>query len=169
MRKVLLLLAVILPAPALAEVLSSSATHFSLRHSATSTLSASELWDRLIDPASWWHPDHTYSGDSKNLTLELKAGGLWQESWEENAVAHGEVLFVEKGKTLRMNAPFGPLQSLGAYCIWTISIAPVEDGSTVTFTETAVGPPTAMLNEVAAAVDFVKNEAIQRLVQTNSE
>ena len=169
MKKMLLLALLALPAFAIAEVLSSSTTHFSLSHSAPSTLSTEELWDRLVHPESWWHPDHTYSGDSSNLSLDLKAGGLWQETWGESAIAHGEILLIEPGKTLRLNAPFGPLQGLGAYCIWTISIEPAADGSTVTFTETAVGPPTAKLDELAVAVDYVKTEAIQRLVAASGE
>ena len=146
-----------------AEVVSSSSTHFVLRHEATTPLSPDAAWERLTDPASWWHPDHTYSGDSANLSLDVTAGGLWREDWDGGSVAHGRVLMVATGTALRMEAPFGPLQGVGAYTIWTITITPAENGTVVTFDEIATGPPTAKLDELAPAVDFVKSEAMRRL------
>ncbi len=148
---------------AAAEIVSSSPGHFVLRHEATSTLPPDRLWQRLVDPAAWWHPDHTYSGDARNLSLDLRAGGLWLERWDGGSVSHGQVLLVETGKTLRLSAPFGPLQAAGAYTIWTISIAPSETGSVVVFDEVASAPPPAKLDELAGAVDFVKGEAMRRL------
>ena len=151
-------------APAAAEIVSASDSHFVLRHEATDTRSPDELWARLVDPASWWHPDHTYSGDAANLSLDVRAGGLWLESWDGGSVAHGEVVLVEFGSVLRMNAPFGPLQGVGAYTIWTITIEADGDGSRVIFDETSAAPAGTKMNELADAVDFVKTEAINRLV-----
>lgn len=154
----------LLPATVRAEILSSSDTHMTLRHEAASPLPPERLWRRLVDPASWWHPDHTYSGDAANLSLDATAGGLWREDWDGGSVSHGQVLYVNPGKTLRLEAPFGPLQALGAYTIWTISIRPAGDGSLVVFDEVSTGPPGADLARIAPAVDQVKSEAIRRLV-----
>ena len=155
----------LLPNDSSAEIVSASDTHFVLRHEATSALSAGGLWQRLIQPATWWHPDHTYSGSAENLSLDVKAGGAWREVWAEGSVIHGTVLLVKNGETLRLNAPFGPLQGLGAYTIWTITISPEGEGSKVVFDEVSNGPPSANMAETAAAVDFVKTEAIRRLTQ----
>lgn len=149
---------------AAAEVVSSSTTHYVLRHEATSARSPEALWERLVAPASWWHPDHTYSGDAANLSLDAKAGGLWLEDWAGGSVAHGEVLLVQRGEVLRMAAPFGPLQGVGAYTVWTITISAADEGSRVVFDEVSTGPATANLAELAGAVDYVKTEAISRLV-----
>jgi uncharacterized protein YndB with AHSA1/START domain len=149
--------------PAPAEVVSSSSGHFELRHEAVSTLAPDALWARLVQPATWWHPDHTYSGDAANLSLDPVAGGLWLEKWADGSVAHGEVVNVVEGRMLRLNAPFGPLQGAGAYTIWTITISPEGDGSHVVFDEIATGPPTADMAELAGAVDYVKGQAIERL------
>ncbi len=151
------------PAAGNAEVISVSDTHFALRHEARSNLSPQQIWDRLVQPSTWWHPDHTYSGDAANLSLDLQAGGLWREDWDDKSVAHGRVLFVDPGKVLRLDAPFGPLQGLGAYTVWTITITPDEDGSVVVFDEVSTGSPVAKLTDVASAVDYVKGEAIRRL------
>ena len=148
-----------------ADIVSSSDSHYVLRHEAASSLAPDALWQRLIDPASWWHPDHTYSGDANNLTLELEAGGHWREDWDGNSVAHGRVLYVDAAKrTLRMDAPFGPLQGMGAYTVWTITISPIgDDGSLVVFDETSIAPPTDDMEAIAQAVDSVKSVAIRLL------
>ncbi len=146
------------------EIISSSETHFVLRHEATSLLPPSTIWERLVQPADWWHPEHTYSGDAKNLSLDLQAGGLWREDWKGHSVQHGRVLFVDPEKVLRLEAPFGPLQGSGAYTVWTITISATESGSTVVFDEAAMAAPSARLDQLASAVDFVKSEALRRLL-----
>lgn len=156
--------ALIFSSSAVADVEATSSTHYVLHHEASSPLEPDALWDRLIEPASWWHPDHTYSGDARNLSLEATAGGLWLETWDGGSVAHGEVLLAREGEMLRMNAPFGPLQGIGAYTIWTISITAVDGGSLVTFDEVASAPPGNDMEQLAGAVDYVKTEAIARLV-----
>lgn len=150
-----------------AEVIEAAPDHYVLKQEASSDLAPADIWNRLIDPASWWHPDHTYSGSSANLSLELEAGGLWREDWDGGSVTHGTVIFVNPGVQLRLDAPFGPLQPIGAKTIWTITIAPDGTGSKVTFDEISHGVPSSKLDELAPAVDFVKTEAIRRLTTTD--
>jgi hypothetical protein len=57
-------------------------------------------------------------------------------------VSHGRVLYVAPGRMLRMEAPFGPLQGLGAYTVWTITISLADGGgATVVFDEVATARP----------------------------
>jgi uncharacterized protein YndB with AHSA1/START domain len=153
-----------LPSVVKAEIISSSADHYILKQGAISSLPPHALWDKLINPQTWWHPDHTYSGKSENLSLDPQAGGLWREDWDGGSVFHGSVLLITPGKQLRLNAPFGPLQELGVNVVWTITITEHSDGSKVTFDEIANGTKISNLDKLAPAVDFVKTEAIKRLV-----
>ncbi|WP_116366434.1 SRPBCC family protein [Parahaliea mediterranea] len=148
-----------------AEVVSASDTHFVLQHSARSTLDTAALWQRLIHPARWWNPAHSYAGDAKALSLEARAGGLWLEQWQGGSVAHGRVLMVREGTLLRLEAPFGPLQGLGAYTVWTITLEADGEGSKVHFREVAQAPPGSDMAAMAAAVDQVKSDAISRLAK----
>ncbi|MEO0722050.1 MAG: SRPBCC domain-containing protein [Pseudomonadota bacterium] len=148
---------------ATAEVVSAEPDRYVLRHEAVSPLAPDALWDRLIDPASWWHPDHTYSGDAANLRLDAQAGGQWREEWDGGSVLHGAVLQIRDGETLVLDAPFGPLQSMGVTVIWTITLEPAEEGTAIRFDEVAVGASGSGLDAVAPAVDGVKAEAIARL------
>lgn len=147
------------------EVVKSAPDHYTLQLRANSELPPKVLWQRLVVPATWWHPDHTYSGDANNLSLELKAGGLWQERWGENGVLHGRVLNLIDGKLLRLDAPFGPLQSMAVNVIWTITIEADGSGSLVTFDEIANGTSASNLEQIAKAVDAVKSQALARLVK----
>ncbi len=146
-----------------ADVITRSQDQYSLRQEAQSSLAPEAVWNKLIKPATWWHPDHTYSGDAANLSLDAKAGGLWREDWEGGSVLHGSVLQVSAGKQLRLDAPFGPLQDIAVKVVWTITITPSADGSRIVFDEIANGTNASKLDALAPAVDFVKTEAIKRL------
>lgn len=146
-----------------ADIIEAAADHYVLKQEATSPLSPADMWARLIEPARWWHPDHTYSGSADNLSLSAEAGGLWREDWDGGSVVHGTVILVNSGVQLRLDAPFGPLQAIGAKTTWTITIAPEGDGSKVTFDEIAYAASSSKLDALAPAVDFVKTEAIKRL------
>lgn len=34
-----------------------------------------KVYDSLLSVASWWSDKHTYSGDSRNLSIDARAGG----------------------------------------------------------------------------------------------
>ena len=76
---------------------------------------------------------------------------------------------VQHGKMLRMNAPFGPLQGMGVTVVWTISLEPNGEGSTIVFEEIASGTAESGLDQLAPAVDGVKSIAIQRLAGDMSD
>lgn len=153
--------------PARADIVSAKPDHYTLKHEATSTMSPGALWSRLIKPETWWHPEHSYSGVAANLSLDPTAGGLWREDWEGGSVAHGVVLYVKQGEQLRLDAPFGPLQELAVSVVWTITISSNGEGSRVVFDEIANGTAGSGLDALAPAVNFVKGEAIKRLVSTD--
>ena len=148
------------------DIVEAAPDHYVLKAEAVSPHSPEEVWARLIEPAKWWHPDHTFSGSAANLSLDLQAGGLWREDWDGGSVRHGEVVLVYEGKQLRLDAPFGPLQGIGAKTTWTITLTPEGEGTKVTFDEIAYGTEASKLDELAPAVDFVKTEAIRRLTAT---
>ena len=154
--------------PAAADIVTSGADHYILKHEAVSSSPPDAVWARLIEPASWWSGDHTYSGDANNLSLDPRAGGHWRETFAGGSVLHGTVIYVDEGETLRLNAPFGPLQEMGVSVVWTISIAPEGDGTKVTFTEKATGASKSSLDKIAPAVDAVKRQAIENLVNNEN-
>ncbi|MEO1043025.1 MAG: hypothetical protein AAFX52_12115 [Pseudomonadota bacterium] len=151
-------------APAAAEVSSASERGFTLRHEATSVQSPDEVWQRLMNPATWWADDHTYSADASNISPLGKAGSYWREDWQTGSVVHGRVLLVKDGEELVLSAPFGPLLYTGAECIWSIKLTPADGGGTrITSSHTVVGGEGTGLKELAPAVDFVMGAGIASL------
>lgn len=153
---------------AAAEVKGASAAHFHLEQVVSTDIAPAELWARLIRPAAWWPSSHTYSGRAANLQVELRPGGLWQEVWATGATVHGEVLYFEEGKTLRLSAPFGPLQGMGVNVVWTLTLNPGEGGrgTRVTSVIIANGSDASGLDSLAPAVDGVFQGALLSLVET---
>ena len=57
----------------LGEVVDVSANGFTSKHTVTIEAPAGEVFRTLVeDVGKWWDPDHTFSGDSTNLTIEAK-------------------------------------------------------------------------------------------------
>lgn len=150
-----------------AEVISADKSHFRLELVAETTLSPEQVWKKLINPQKWWHSDHKYSGDSANLTLELKAGRFWREKWEGGSVLHGTVLNIQPNKLLRLSAPFEPLQEMAVETLWTIVLTPAKTGTTIKFDFIASGSASSGLDKLAAAVNYVKGEALKNLAKSN--
>src|SRR5262245_28382898 len=54
-----------------AEIVSAGPNGFNLRHIAeTPNVAPPVIWAALADISKWWDPEHTYSGDARNLSLE---------------------------------------------------------------------------------------------------
>src|SRR5687768_8625427 len=56
----------------------------------------------LVRLPDWWDPAHTWSGSSRNLTLQPRAGGCFCEKLPAGgSVQHARVLFAQPGQLLR--------------------------------------------------------------------
>ena len=88
-----------------AEIVTAGPNGFSLRHTAeTPNVAPPIIWAALSDIAKWWDPEHTYSGDSRNLTLEPVVRGCFCEKLGLYAgIEHGSVVYAQPAKTLRIS------------------------------------------------------------------
>jgi hypothetical protein len=111
--------------PAAAEIVEQTDDGFVLAFEGRTPASPAAVLDGFGRPAEWWSPDHTWSGSAANLRLDLRPGGCWCEDLPGGGVRHGEVLMVwpERG-LVRLEAPLGPLQELGAAAVLTLSWEP---------------------------------------------
>jgi hypothetical protein len=145
-------------------VVGSSAGGFTIREEVEFSGPPSRAWKRLIDVASWWNPEHTYSGRSSNLTLTLSLGGCWCEKLENGGFArHLEVVLVIPEKTLRLTGGLGPLQAMGATGALTFTLRKASPTTTTVIAEySVVGYSREGLSSIAGAVDEVLGEQLQR-------
>ena len=57
---------------------------------------AAKVYDALVGQiGSWWDPQHTYSGDAKNLSIDARPGGCFCEKLPNGGgVEHARVIYV---------------------------------------------------------------------------
>ena len=160
----LMLCALLTGLPASAVVLGSGQGGFVVREEVVYPGNAAAAWQRLVRPQDWWDPEHTYSHDSKNLSLVLKVGGCWCERLANGgAVRHLEVVYVSPRETLRLTGGLGPLQRMGANGTLSFMLKREPSGGTRVVAEYAVsGFAPAGFTDMAGAVDEVLGAQLAR-------
>ena len=66
------------------EVVVPSETSFTVRNTFQVSAKTEKVFEALVDDVDqWWDPAHTWSGESKRLSSETKAGGCFCEELED--------------------------------------------------------------------------------------
>lgn len=154
--------------PAHSAVTATSDIGFATQSSVEVAAEAGAVYALLGVPGRWWNDNHTYSGDSANMTLDPRAGGCFCEtipdpSGKPGSVEHGRVIYAVPGKQLRLSAALGPLQSEGVVGTLDFTIQPSGKGVRVTMTYVVGGYLRAGPASIAPIVDQVLNEQLQGL------
>jgi hypothetical protein len=149
---------------AVAEVADSGNNGFTIKNSLTIQAAPEDVYRHLIGVGDWWNPEHTFSGDAHNLSLEQKPGGCFCEKLpNQGGVRHMQVVYVDPGKILRMIGGLGPLQSMAATGSMTIGLSPAGNGTKLELTYAVTGYVPAGMNNLAAPVDSVLTQQFTRL------
>jgi len=98
---------------ALSEVISSNTIGFQINIKRTVNVNSKQAYAQFLKIGEWWNADHTYFGQSKNLSIQAKAGGCFCEKSNGREVLHMTVSFVDPGNEIRMVGGLGPLQMMG--------------------------------------------------------
>ena len=159
--------AVILLCPgwAFADVTDAQFGGFTVKSTITIQASQNEVYRRLIhNIGDWWNPQHTFSGDPRNLTIDEKPMGCFCETLPgQGAVRHMEILRYVQGKTLVLSGAIGPLQPLAAAATMTIQLSPGDTGTKLEVTYTVAGFLPAGMDSWAEPVNSVVTEQFTRL------
>jgi hypothetical protein len=155
------------PNAAKAEIVSAGPAGFALRHVAdTPNATAPAVWAALTDIGKWWDPAHTFSGDSRNLTLEpIVRGCLCEKLSLYAGVEHARVVYAQPAKMLRLSGALGPLQEFAVTGSMTWQIEPAGGGSRITLTYNVGGYADRPLADWAPIVDEVIGVQLQRLAR----
>jgi uncharacterized protein YndB with AHSA1/START domain len=166
MNLVAALLLAVSAASGRAEVTAVSPTSFTSNFRTEMASPQAAVWQAITQLPQWWSDQHTWSGKAANMVLELTAGGCWCERWGDGRSAlHGQVVWLQPGTVVRMNAALGPLQELGATGVLTM-ITSTTDGKTfLRMTYRVSAAPEAGLEKLAPAVDGVMADQWQRLLK----
>lgn len=147
----------IVTTPAIADVVKAEAAGFVVEKTVTIDASSDVVWETLRAPQRWWSKEHTWSGDSANLYIDSQATGCFCEKLPgRGSVQHAQLIFVDKGKMLRMEGAFGPLQGEAIVATLTFDLSPDGDKATkVKMTYVAGGYSPTGFDKLAPAVDNV--------------
>lgn len=168
MRRTLAILTCLMLAPAAsADVVESTANGFTTKTATEiSAVPRSVYLALTAQIGGWWDPQHTWSGDPRNMTIDPRAGGCFCEKLTNGgSVQHMTVILAEPGKVLRMRGALGPLQEQAV--VGTITWTLIENGSRtrVEMTYVVGGYVRGGLEPVAKIVDSVLATQVQRLKQ----
>jgi hypothetical protein len=138
-----------------------------LRHSVDApNVAPPVVWAALSDIAKWWDPEHTYSGDARNLSLEPVVRGCFCEKLSLYAgIEHASVVYAQPAKMLRLNGALGPLQEFGVIGSLTFQIETAAGGSRIVVTYNVSGYADRPLADWAPIVDEVLGGQVQRLAR----
>lgn len=160
------IVASVLTGPAAAEIRTSTTNGFSLESQAVVPVAPAEAYAALGRIGSWWNSGHTYSGKAANLSLSLKAGGCFCESWTGGDVEHGRVVHARTGKQLRVSAALGPLQGEAVVGTLTWTFKPVPGGTQIVQSYVVGGYIAGGADKYAAPVDQVMTQQFVGLVSS---
>lgn len=172
------LVASVSSSPGRAAVVESSPTGFMVQEEASIRATPDVVYDAVVKHVDkWWDSEHTYSQNSKNLSIDPVPGGCFCEKLPDGGgVRHLTVEYVDPGKMIRFSGALGPLARGGLTGSLTFSFTPAGDASADKGAGKAVLEATKFeatysvggyfkggLDAIAPAVDSVLGDQILRL------
>ncbi len=151
-----MLLALAWSGPARAEIKDQSASGFTVENSQWVPVEPLVAWRALLDVGRWWPADHSWWGQSSNLSIEPVAGGCFCEIDGSRQARHMSVVFVEPGKLLRMQGGLGPLQGMGLGGVLEFRLMAEDGGTRITLWYRAGGYAPDDLSRLVPVVDRVQ-------------
>lgn len=165
MKTVLAALAALsLAGVARAEVADQSPQGFEVRHVVTIAAPPAKVRAATLEVGRWWNPAHSWSGDARNLSIDL-ATGCFCEKMKEGFVRHMTVVYAGDS-ALRLSGALGPLQLTGASGHMAFNFKAGADPATTVLTVTYdVGgyAKGGLAEQWAKPVDGVVGEQVGRL------
>lgn len=162
MRRGFLGMALLASMPASAAVVQSGPNGFVVRHTVNLVIPPEQAYAAIGELPRWWDKDHTYSGDSANLSMSLKAGGCFCERLEKGGgIEHMHVTLVQPGERVVMTGALGPLLYEGVSGVMDLKVEKIAGGAKVTMDYRAAGFANGNAATLAPIVDKVLGEQIR--------
>lgn len=163
-RTLLVVLLLSLPAPDVpAEVRHAAPDGFLLHHTFQVKESPESVYKAIGRVDRWW--SHSWSNDSSNLTLELRAGGCFCETWPEGSAEHARVVRAIPNETVVLHGALGPLQEMAVAGVLVFQLKPAGGETVLIVTYRVSGDAAHGLDKLAPVVDKVIGEQASRLAR----
>jgi uncharacterized protein YndB with AHSA1/START domain len=141
-----------------------TSTGFLVKLDANINAPAAKVYDALVGQVgSWWDPEHTYSGDAKNLSIDARPGGCFCEKLPNGGgIEHARVIYVAPPEVLRLSGALGPLQASGVAGTVTWKLTSGSNNTRVQLSYSVGGFIDGGFEKVAPAVETVLNNQLNR-------
>jgi uncharacterized protein YndB with AHSA1/START domain len=137
---------------------------FLVKFDVSVNVAAAKVYDVLVaQVGSWWNPEHTYSHDAKNLSIDPRPGGCFCEKLPNGGgVEHLRVVYVAPREVLRLSGGLGPLQGSGVAGSMTWKLTGDGDHTRVQLSYSVGGFIVGGFDKIAPAVESMLNEQLNR-------
>jgi hypothetical protein len=137
---------------------------FGVRAEIVSSANPRTVYKALLQVGRWWNPEHTYSGNSRNLSIDAKVGGCFCEHLAKGSgVEHARVIYLIPDALLRLSGVLGPLQSSGLVGTLSWKLMSAGEGTKIELTYNVGGYMHGAFENIAPAVDEVLSDQLNRL------
>jgi len=126
---------------------------------------AAKVYDALVGQVgSWWNPEHTYSHDAKNLSIDARPGGCFCEKLPKGGgIEHLRVVYVAPPQVVRFFGALGPLQASGVAGSMTWKLTGAADTTRLDLSYSVGGFIPGGIEKMAPAVEAMLREQLDRL------
>jgi uncharacterized protein YndB with AHSA1/START domain len=140
-------------------------TGFLVKLEATVNAPKAKVYDALVGQVgSWWNPEHTYSHDAKNLSIDARPAGCFCEKLPNGGgVEHLRVVYVAPREVLRLSGGLGPLQASGLAGSMTWRLTGGAENTRVELSYSVGGFIQGGFEKIAPAVESMLNDQLNRL------
>ena len=140
-------------------------TGFLVKLEANMNAPAAKVYAALVGQiASWWNPDHTYSHDAKNLSIDPRPGGCFCEKLSNGGgVEHLRVVYIAAPQLVRFAGALGPLQASGLAGSLTWKLTGEAENTRVQLSYSVGGFIDGGFEKIAPAVESMLSDQLNRL------
>ena len=164
-RRYLLGASVLLSAASASSAPQVTPTGFLVKLEANMNAPAAKVYDALVGQiGSWWNPEHTYSHDAKNLSIDARPGGCFCEKLPNGGgIEHLRVVYVAPPQVVRFSGALGPLQASGVTGSMTWKLTGDRDNTRLELSYSVGGFIPGGFEKIAPAVEAMLREQVDRL------
>ena len=157
-------LLVMAPGLARAEIVSADSHGFEIRHQVQIVIPQPAAFDAFSQIPQWWNKEHTYSGDSSNLSLSVTPGGCFCERLPDSGggIEHLRVAYVVPGERLVLTGSLGPLLYEATSAVMDVKVERIAGGSRLVLNYRASGFAKGGAERLAPLVDQVLGDQMAR-------
>jgi len=126
---------------------------------------AAKVYEALVGQIGlWWNPEHTYSHDAKNLSIDARPGGCFCEKLPNGGgIEHLRVVYIAPPQVVRFSGALGPLQASGVAGSMTWKLSGGSDTTRLELSYSVGGFIPGGFEKIAPAVEGMLNDQLSRL------